>query len=560
MTQRIIMIVLILVIALGGGFYAYNQLMPKEVQEAEGPIYSTEQVTKGDISVGVNTSGRLTETHGGGIRVPGDRYSGDSTSYVIKDILVEEGDPVKKDQLLVMLESPNIQLSLEEKMDQLQQKKEQLAEMTGVSVSEISTLDPSKGITLNAPISGSISNLNVTEGEEIEQGRIVARVVDNSRYRIRAKVNPAEYKKIKKDMRVVLSFEGFSGFNDAYITEINPNAVPDNKEEENAKGFVHWITIEGDNPGLIQPGMKPRIGIPSDEKNTSVTFFSNKGTVKEYIKEKRIINRADGVATEVFVYENQVVEKGEAIVSMAGSDTQNVIQEKFDEIMQLKSEVNKLSFKLNDLEIRASMDGIIGHINGQIGESKNAGDWIGSIYNTDKMMMWVQVDDIDVIHVKQDAEVEITVDALPNEIFKGKVMHVSTRGENNNGVTKYDVTIEVEGGPKLRPGMQANAYIDAGTAKNVLLVPLEAIFEEDNKSMVEILKTDGTIDLSPVKVGLMNDRYAEIKSGVKEGDQVVTGSSADILPSQHIKSNDTLLPSDKKEETDNKEDGNNEEK
>lgn len=157
-------------------------------------------------------------------------------------------------------------------------------------------------------------------------------------------------------------------------------------------------------------------------------------------------------------------------------------------------------------------------------------------------MLWTQIDDIDIVNVRQDAPVKVTVDALPGETFEGKVMHVSPMGEKVNGITRFSVNIEIKGGPHLRPGMQANAYIDAGSAKDVLLVPIEAVFEEDGKPMVEILQPDGTVRMVVIKLGLMNNRYAEVTSGVKEGDLVITGSSADLLPSQHIKSNDSLLP------------------
>jgi len=73
-------------------------------------------------------------------------------------------------------------------------------------------------------------------------------------------------------------------------------------------------------------------------------------------------------------------------------------------------------------------------------------------------------------------------------------------------------------------------------------VPLEAIFEEDGQSKVEILQPDGTTRVVPVQLGLMNDRVAEVKSGLEEGQLVITGSTADLLPSQRIQSQDALLP------------------
>jgi multidrug efflux pump subunit AcrA (membrane-fusion protein) len=90
--------------------------------------------------------------------------------------------------------------------------------------------------------------------------------------------------------------------------------------------------------------------------------------------------------------------------------------------------------------------------------------------------------------------------------------------------------------------MQANAYIEGGEAKNVLLVPIEGVFEEDGKTMVEILDERGIPVAKIIETGLMNNRYAEVKEGLKLGEQVITGSSSDMLPSEHIKSEDTILP------------------
>ncbi len=95
--------------------------------------------------------------------------------------------------------------------------------------------------------------------------------------------------------------------------------------------------------------------------------------------------------------------------------------------------------------------------------------------------------------------------------------------------------------------MQAKAFIKAGSAKNILLVPLEAIFQEDGKNKVEVLQPDGTPKVVAVELGLMNDKVAEVKKGLVLGQKVITGSSADLLPSQKIQS-DNLLPGKQGEE------------
>jgi HlyD family secretion protein len=73
MAQRILMIALIIVIVIGGGFYAYRELVPPPVQEAQGPVYSTKPATRGDITVGIDVTGPLNPSRGGGIQAPGGR-------------------------------------------------------------------------------------------------------------------------------------------------------------------------------------------------------------------------------------------------------------------------------------------------------------------------------------------------------------------------------------------------------------------------------------------------------------------------------------------------------
>ena len=75
---------------------------------------------------------------------------------------------------------------------------------------------------------------------------------------------------------------------------------------------------------------------------------------------------------------------------------------------------------------------------------------------------------------------------------------------------------------------------------------------QDGVQKVEVLNPDGTTKAVAVKLGLMNDRFAEVKSGLDEGELVITGSSADLLPSQHIGRKESILPSNNSDDDDNK--------
>ncbi|HHY41385.1 MAG TPA: efflux RND transporter periplasmic adaptor subunit [Thermoanaerobacterales bacterium] len=556
MAQRILMIALIIVIVMGGGLYAYRELVPPPVQEAQGPIYSTKPVTRGDISVGVEVSGPLNPSRSGSIMAPGGRnyyeIPSSNIQYTLVEILAEEGTAVKMGQVIARLAAPELHTQIKNAEDELKSEKRFLSELTGLPEERLHEINPAQGVVLRAPIDGRVSGLSVSEGKEVKQGHIVARIVDDSHFKINAKVYPDEFAHIKLNQELALRFSAFDGIYYGKVTDINPNPVPDGNEESPAKGFVYWITVEGKNPGLVTPGLEVYLGVPSSTNNSSqVLWFKNPSTVESFVDEERVLSTVEAMATQVHVREMQMVKKGDPIVSLSGSDVQQTLEERLEKIRRKESELAELYSKAGQMEVRAPMDGVIARWETQIGAQIQPGEWMGYVFNTSDMSMWVEVDDIDVLMIKQGSPVTVTVEALPGETFEGVVEHVSTMGKDMQGITRFGVEIRVQGGPNLKPGMQASAYIDAGSAKDVLLIPLEAIFEEDGAQKVEVLNPDGTTKVATVKLGLMNDRYAEVKSGLQEGELVITGSSADLLPSQHIGNKNSILPSQNNDSNNN---------
>ncbi len=541
MAQRIIIIFLILVIVLGGGMYAYKELMPPADQATTGPVYATKAVVKGDISVGVETVGGLDPSQQGGLRVPGVMNGMASAQYTLKEFFVKEGDSVKTGQLIAKLDSPGLETNIKTKQEDLASKTQQLAELCQVPVSEINNINPSRGITVTAPIDGTVTDLDAKEGKELDLGHIIGRVVDNSKYKMDFVLFEAEYPKVKTGQKVIVRFSNFDGNSEATVTYINPNATPYKSGDGFAEGYAHNATIEGKNQGLVQRDMEATIGV-KDDKGSNF-YFSNKAKVTGFAQDEKMVNTIKAVVTRVYVDNLDPVKKGDPVISMAGSDIQQLIQTKLNEIRELRNALQDMTTLQSQMNVTAPMDGIVAGLYRQVGESVGPGEWFGSLYTVSDMSMWCMVDDIDIINIRMGAPVKVTVDAVPGKTFKGEVNYVSTMAEQMDGKTsKFRIGIKVQGDGDLKPGMQAKAYIDAGSAKSVLLVPIEAVFEESGKMQVEVLNSDGTTTVTKVTLGLMNDKLAEVKEGLKEGDQAITGSTSDLLPSQHIKSEGGLMP------------------
>lgn len=542
MLKRIGSMLLMAVLIGFAGSYAYLELMPKkDTNENKGPIYSTEAVQKGNIKVGVETVGSLNPSKNGSIQVPGDRFSGESYSYILKEIVAEEGDEVKKGDPIIVLTSKDISNAIETKEEEVEVIQESLVDLTGLPLEKIVNLNPRNGITINSPIDGRIIGLDLKTSDEIEESQVIAQVIDDTNYIIEGALSTSEVTHYKVGDTVKLSYPYFSGVLEGTINSINANAMPANGKDEYAKGFVYKCEIIAENPGLIQKGMEMQIGY-TDEDDDKIYYAKENGKVTEFVDQENVLGTTKAIVTKIHVNNMEFVKKGDPIITMSGEDTRELIEDKLEKLRELRHEIEDLKGKSGEMTVKATMDGVVAKFYSEVGDNLSSGDWIGRVYNTNDMMLWSQVDDIDISNVKKDAPVKVTVDAIPGKSYKGTVEHVSTSGDPESGITKYEVSINVIGGPNLRPGMQANAYIEGGEAKDVLLAPIEAIFEEEGKTMVEVLGENGMPEAKVVKIGLMNNKFAEIKEGLKENEEVITGSSSDMLPSEHIQSEDTILP------------------
>ncbi|MBP1924954.1 RND family efflux transporter MFP subunit [Sedimentibacter acidaminivorans] len=592
MVKKVISIIIVLAIVFGGGYLTAKQLVPDSTQVATGPKYSTKPVVIGDIKQGVNITGQLNGNWGGSITAPKpegvtDLNGGSVTVvYNIEELFVEPNDMVRKGDDLVRLSTENLEEiidklnegitkkheEIQEINDEIDSKLEALSKKINKDITNISQVNPYEGIVISAPIKGRLLDFRVEEGERIEDPNIVT-IVDDSKVKISFKVNSYEYENMKVGQKVLLQFRrvlengntttAFDGFYSGTIKKLNPNAVPNS----DSMTYVHNGVIEADNPGLVQKGMVAVVY--TENEGIPVASLSYQGKVESFVNEKKVYSTiySDGdnaniIATEVPVSENEFVDEGQILVRIAGNDVTELIEEDIDKI---KAEYDKIKTKNEEIEsiqekidkalslssklmVTAPMDGMVSYVNYRVGDtisaSESSDEWslqLMDMYNTSEMNIYTTVSDLDVLYIKQDAPVSITVDALPGEEFDGKVMRLD-QYTDRDGKTVYRVEISVEGKEGLRPGMNTNCFVDSGESLDTLLVPIEAVFEEDNKQKVEILSESGEVEVVEIEVGLMNDKQVEVLSGLEEGQQVVTGSTKDLMPSQSVPENDSLLP------------------
>ncbi|HEY3522786.1 MAG TPA: efflux RND transporter periplasmic adaptor subunit [Candidatus Limnocylindrales bacterium] len=123
----------------------------------------------------------------------------------------------------------------------------------------------------------------------------------------------------------------------------------------------------------------------------------------------------------------------------------------------------------------------------------------------------------------------VTVSATGSEV-SGKVVAIAPTASTSGGsssVVSYDVTIQLVDPPaEVKPGMSADVSVTTATATDVLAVPAVALSGGANGYTVDVRASDGTVQRRPVDVGLVTSSWAEIRSGLSEGDVVVTGTTS----------------------------------
>lgn len=132
------------------------------------------------------------------------------------------------------------------------------------------------------------------------------------------------------------------------------------------------------------------------------------------------------------------------------------------------------------------------------------------------------VDEIDIMKVKRGQKAMITIDAVPNKIFAGTVKFISPFGTQSGKVIKFTVTVELDPTDiELRGGLSATADINVYSARNALLVPISAVTTTPVGSFVTVIsEVTGQPERRQITIGRQNFQFAEVLSGLKEGDKV----------------------------------------
>jgi HlyD family secretion protein len=140
------------------------------------------------------------------------------------------------------------------------------------------------------------------------------------------------------------------------------------------------------------------------------------------------------------------------------------------------------------------------------------------------MVVKAKINEVNIPRVSVGQPVDIRLDALPGQFFKGRVKAIATQGVKENNLVTYEVSIDIEHShPALKPMLTANIDIETKRLDNVLTVPLEVLRVKDGDDVVDVW-AEGQTQTRKVRVAFRTDTHAIITQGLQEHDQVVIPS------------------------------------
>ncbi len=152
-----------------------------------------------------------------------------------------------------------------------------------------------------------------------------------------------------------------------------------------------------------------------------------------------------------------------------------------------------------------------------------------SISNFSKTEAKILFGEDDIVKIKTGQEAQVSVDAVDNKTYKGKVQRIDSIGTEVKGVIRYSVYIEIlDPDEKLRPGMNVDVNIVTNKLSNVLTVSNSAIKPYKGGKAVRVPGAKkGEVDYVPVKVGIRGDKNTEIIEGLSEGQTIISSLASE---------------------------------
>lgn len=336
-------------------------------------------------------------------------------------------------------------MSCSKSTDKIQPRAQDLTESVYASV----TIQPDSLYEAYAIVSGILDDNLVEEGDLVEKGQVLIQIINNA-----PKLNVQNSK-----LALELAKENYNG------------------------------------SAAILKGIRDEIDAATIKlKNDSVYYFRQKNLWNQNIGSKIQYD------TKKLNYELAV--NSLKLLENKYSRIKNELQ---TAVRQAQNNYQTSVITNRDFTVKSKIDGRVYALYKEPGELVTTLEPLASIGSASNFIIELLIDEVDIVRIREDQTVLITLDAYNESVFKGKVSKIYPQKDERNQTFKVEAVFD--DGPKvLYPGLSGEANIIISKKANVLTIPRDYTI---NDTMV---KTDD--GLTTITTGLQNMHYVEVVSGI----------------------------------------------
>lgn len=484
-------------VVLAGVWWIFFRSGPGSGAPAMGQ-FTSDTVQRRDLTVAVSGTGTVTPID----------------SYYLKPLVTGEvleapfevGDRVEKGDVLYRLDAKDAEMSIQQAELSVRQAQKSYDDLAG-------------NLTVRAGGAGVVQKVLVQRGDLVSPGTPVAEVADTSTLTVTLPFHSADAQSIRAGQSAQVTIGG--------TMETLPGRVESVSSAElvGAGGaLVRQVKIRVDNPGALTAANSATAAVGDIACAGSANF--------EESLRQTVVAQASGEVTEVHVTAGSKVSAGSALATLGGTAAQSSLEDMAIALENAQLALQRSRDALENYTITAPISGTVIEKNVKAGDNVNnieAGA-LAVIYDLSYLKLEMNISELDLSKVAAGQPVDITADAIPGEVFEGRVDRVSINGTTTNGFTTYPATILLEDYGNLNPGMNVSADIVVERVKNALSIPAAAVQRGDTVLVPQAgaLSEDGSTVVDPTKaeeravtLGGGDGEYVEITSGLSEGDAVL---------------------------------------
>ncbi|HXJ40398.1 MAG TPA: efflux RND transporter periplasmic adaptor subunit [Bryobacteraceae bacterium] len=388
---------------------------------------------------------------------------------------------------------------------------------------------PRNYISIGAEYSGQLIDILVKEGDHVRKGQLLARI-DGAQSQADVTAQRA----------ALASAEADTGASEAGVKAGEDNITVLEAAVTRTKADLERYERDfARGQQLFKDGLIPR----SDFEQRHAVLESQKASVTE--AESRVLQSRAQLA--------------QLRAQLSGTQKR---------IAQTQAALTRVDDILRKHNAVAPIDGLVTYLPVRVGETvvpgiqNSAASTIMTIADMSIVTAEVKVDETDIVNVKLGQPAEITVDAIPNKIFTGHVIEIgntailrstglaaSTSTTSSQEAKDFKVVVAMDNPPdEIRPGLSSTAKITTATRKSIVAIPIQALTtrtkgdliadkdkplnpdpatvkaNKEESQGVFVIGAENKSLFRKVETGITGATDIEVLSGLKEGDQIVTGS------------------------------------